>query len=82
MPCRTHAGLGVLICLVAMHGRSQLRSLTEENQRVSVLLEQGRYREAEAVLSAALKEAERLSPDDPAIAGALNNLALVYQELG
>src|SRR5262249_50394147 len=25
---------------------------------------------------------ERLSPDDPAIAGALNNLALVYQALG
>jgi tetratricopeptide (TPR) repeat protein len=82
MPCRMHAALGVLVCLVATQGRSQERSLAEENQRAAVLREQGRYKEAEAVLSAALKEAERLGPGDPAIATALNNLASIYQELG
>jgi tetratricopeptide (TPR) repeat protein len=82
MPCRIHAALGALICLVATDGRSHRASLTEEDQRVALLQEQGRYREAEAVLSAALKEAEQLSPSDPAIGNTMNNLALVYLELG
>jgi tetratricopeptide (TPR) repeat protein len=82
MPYCTHAVLGALVSLIAAaQGQSLERSLEEANQRAIVLQEQGRYKEAEAVLSAALKEAEKLSPGDPALPNTLNSLALVYHDL-
>jgi tetratricopeptide (TPR) repeat protein len=75
---------GVLICLIAgsVAGRSQDRSLEEANHHAMALLQQGQYKEAKTVLSAALREAEKLPPGDDRLPTTLNNLASVYQDLG
>ena len=44
--------------------------------------QEGRYAEAEKLLSDALKEAEKLGPNDPRLAASLNNLAAIYDAQG
>lgn len=44
--------------------------------------EAAHYTEAEQLLQRALREAEQVSPDDPRVAAAANNLGLLYHDQG
>ena len=60
----------------------QQSALDNEIRRAIELDRQGRYTEAETVLRAVLKQAERLPEDDPRLAASVGSLAVVCEDLG
>src|SRR5438552_18578913 len=76
----------VLIAILPLAApRGAIAQATPWQMHISVgeqAYREGRYSDAEKAFAAALKEAERLGPDNPRLATSLNNLAVLYKAQG
>ena len=71
-------GVKLVVGMLALTGATACASSSSylDNQRAGIALaHQGRYGEAEKLLVASLKEAEKLGPDDERFGNALSSLA-------
>jgi tetratricopeptide (TPR) repeat protein len=73
-------GLWILACAATFAKDNDPNAL---NQKVSHLIDQGKYREAIKIAERAVRVAKRVrGPDDPETAEALNNLGLLFKKIG
>ncbi len=76
--------LVVIFCVVLVSTPASTQEMQWEKHMATAAkaFQQGRYADAKKSLQAALKEGERLGPQDPHVALSLNNLALLYHVQG
>ena len=73
-------GLWILACPASQSDDDEFNSL---NQQVQTLFKQGKYQEAIPLAEKAVELAKRVyGPEHPDTAPSLNNLAVLYQDMG
>ncbi len=79
---RRSAWWAVAVALCLDSCAPSAKAWNEDMRAASLAYQQGRYADAERLLKAAMKEAERFGPEDPRLITTLDNLATVYHAQG